>query len=219
MTGEILKKRREDLGLDIKEISAQLRINPAYLIAIENDSFEKLPVEVYTKGYIRCYAEFLGVDPGPIIQYYNGHLSRPQPSMIIPIAFSKKKSSKINYIIPFFLMAFVVFLIFSYISKKNTGDSKINFSEVSVAEPISEKKEHILKIDANEVTWVYMEFENGKSEDLLFQPGDSKTWIFLENVYLKIGNAGGIYLHFDGKDMGIPGSTGQVITLNLPEKG
>lgn len=217
MTGEILKKRREDLSLNIREITDLLKIKTDYLIAIENNSFEKLPVEVYTKGYIRCYAKYLDVDPEPIIQYYTKHLSRPKPPTIIPIVFSKKKGPKFFYIIPVFFVALVAFFIFSYMPQKQAGNSRLNFNKVSVAKPISEKKEHILNINANEVTWIYIKFGNGRSEEILFQPGESKTWKFSENALLKIGNAGGVKLNFDGKDIGILGKSGQVITLSLPK--
>ncbi|PIV65464.1 MAG: hypothetical protein COS10_11215, partial [Nitrospirae bacterium CG01_land_8_20_14_3_00_44_22] len=46
MPGEILKKKREELGYNLKEIAHTLRIRFDYLKAIEEGTFEKLPVEV-----------------------------------------------------------------------------------------------------------------------------------------------------------------------------
>jgi cytoskeletal protein RodZ len=112
LAGEVLRKRREDLSHNIKEVSELLKINSDYLVSIENDSFENLPVEVYTKGYIRCYAKYLDIDPEPILQYYTDHISRPNPSILIPVTFFKRKRSKLFYLIPVFFMTFFAFYIF-----------------------------------------------------------------------------------------------------------
>ena len=42
MAGEIFKKKREELGLSIKEISELLTLNSDFLVSIENDLFEKI---------------------------------------------------------------------------------------------------------------------------------------------------------------------------------
>ena len=44
----------------------------------------------------------------------------------------------------------------------------------------------------------------------------SKDWSFAGSAVLKIGNAGGIALKFDGKDLGVPGKPGQVLNLKFP---
>ena len=70
MPGEILKKSVKNWGITSKEIAETLRIRSDYLKAIEEGTFEKLPVEVYTKGYIREYAKFLKTDPEIVIKAY-----------------------------------------------------------------------------------------------------------------------------------------------------
>lgn len=68
--GNEFEKRRLDLGKDIKNVAGLTRIKESYLLAIEKDDFKELPVEVYTKGYIREYAKFLGIpSEGPIANY------------------------------------------------------------------------------------------------------------------------------------------------------
>lgn len=232
MTGETLKKRREDLGLNIGEIAAELKIKTDYLKAIENNAFERLPVEVYTKGYIRCYARYLDVDPEPIIQYYSNHLSQPKPSTIIPIASSKKKSPMMLYVISVILAASVVFLVFHNLSKDSGNKPQSNLNKAPVTKPvhteianpseikqsIPESREHNVDIKAINTTWINIKFENGGSEEILLLPGQAKNWKFSQNATLKIGNAGGVTLSFNGKDIGIPGKSGQVITLNFPDR-
>ncbi|MBI5211820.1 MAG: DUF4115 domain-containing protein [Nitrospirae bacterium] len=70
----VLKERREYLGRTIEEIAKATRIKGSYLKAIEDGDFSKLPIEVYTKGYIREYARFLGVSPDIAIASYEAYL-------------------------------------------------------------------------------------------------------------------------------------------------
>ncbi|MFZ6017133.1 MAG: helix-turn-helix domain-containing protein [Nitrospirota bacterium] len=79
MVGEILKKRREESGQDLREIAKTLKIRYDYLKAIEDENFEKLPVEVYIRGYIREYAKILNINPEAAIKAYTQQVSSPLP--------------------------------------------------------------------------------------------------------------------------------------------
>lgn len=71
---KFLKERRKELGKELKEIAAVTRIKGAYLKSIEEEEFDKLPVEVYTKGYIREYSEFLGIPSEIALEPYENYL-------------------------------------------------------------------------------------------------------------------------------------------------
>ena len=76
---KLLKERREELGKEIKAIAEVTRIKSAYLRSIEEEEFEKLPVKVYTRGYIREYAEFLGIPTDIALEPYDKYLSENKP--------------------------------------------------------------------------------------------------------------------------------------------
>jgi cytoskeleton protein RodZ len=65
--GEFLQERREDLGLDLDEIGAMLKIKPGYLIALEQGRSHDLPGAVYAIGFVRAYADFLGLDAEQVL--------------------------------------------------------------------------------------------------------------------------------------------------------
>ena len=62
LVGELLKKKREESGRDLKEIAETLKIRLDYLKAIEEGDLKKLPAEVYLKGYLIEYAKILDID-------------------------------------------------------------------------------------------------------------------------------------------------------------
>jgi len=68
--GGTLKQIRERIGVDLKAISRETKINPRILQEIEEEAFEKLPPVVYLKGFLRAYAQSLGLDPQKVIEGY-----------------------------------------------------------------------------------------------------------------------------------------------------
>jgi cytoskeletal protein RodZ len=250
VAGEILKKRREELGVEIKEVSDILKISSEYLSAIENDMFDKLPVAVYTIGYIRCYAKYLEVDAGPVIANFTSHLASPKPSTIIPVSSSRRNAPFYVYAIFFLLVGLLAFAVYIYTGENRTEGLKTEkikapvkventipavpsaTNSVPVTMPelrnpeenqinesvpaVVEKEEHQLEITATDTVWLRIGFENGKFEEVLLKAGTPKSWEFEGPAQLKIGNAGGVTLKFDGKDLGVPGNPGQVLDLKFP---
>jgi cytoskeletal protein RodZ len=68
--GSSLKSQREKLGLSLEEVENQSYIPERYLQAIENGSLEELPSTVQGKGMLKNYAQFLGLDPEPLLLSY-----------------------------------------------------------------------------------------------------------------------------------------------------
>lgn len=74
--GKTLKQIRERMGVDLKTISAQTKISKKILEWIEEEAYEKLPALVYLKGFLKGYAQFLGLDPHQVVEGYLQHLSK-----------------------------------------------------------------------------------------------------------------------------------------------
>lgn len=62
--GALLRQARQSFGRDVGQIGAALRIRSSHLQAIEDGRYEELPGGTYAIGFIRTYAEYLGLD-GP----------------------------------------------------------------------------------------------------------------------------------------------------------
>ena len=68
--GDILKAEREKQKLSIKDIESGTNIRSLYITAIEENKFDVLPGEVYLKGFLRSYANFLNIDSDYLLQVY-----------------------------------------------------------------------------------------------------------------------------------------------------
>lgn len=68
--GRYLKAIRETRNIAISSVADQLRVSVWHISLIENEDHEKLPDEVYVRGTLRAYAEYIGVDPADIIERF-----------------------------------------------------------------------------------------------------------------------------------------------------
>lgn len=66
--GLMFKNKREEMHLSLKEIENATSIRMPYLQAIEEGNAEKLLSGVYVLGFIKQYANFLGIDAEKIIK-------------------------------------------------------------------------------------------------------------------------------------------------------
>jgi cytoskeletal protein RodZ len=56
--------------ISLREISEATKINLRYLDALERDDFRHLPGGVFNKGFVRAYAQFIGIDPETMVTAY-----------------------------------------------------------------------------------------------------------------------------------------------------
>jgi transcriptional regulator with XRE-family HTH domain len=69
--GEELRREREIRGISLKEISDSTKISKRFLEAIERNDHRTLPAPVFTRGFVREYARYLGLNSDEIVTRYN----------------------------------------------------------------------------------------------------------------------------------------------------
>jgi hypothetical protein len=69
--GNSLREARTRKGLDFPELEQGTKIRVKYLRALEDESFETLPSATYVKGFLRTYADYLGLDGQLYVDEYN----------------------------------------------------------------------------------------------------------------------------------------------------
>jgi hypothetical protein len=69
--GSSLREARVRQGLDYPQVELATKIRAKYIRALEDEAFELLPSETYVKGFLRSYAEYLGLDGQLYVDEYN----------------------------------------------------------------------------------------------------------------------------------------------------
>ncbi len=73
--GATLKRERESRRISLREIAETTKINIRYLEALEADRFAALPGGVFSRGFVRAYASYIGIDPDATLRDYNEAVS------------------------------------------------------------------------------------------------------------------------------------------------
>ena len=82
--GSYLKQERELRGVPLEEISGATKIHIRYLKALEENSFDQLPGEVFIKGYIRSYANTIGTDVEEMLKIYMESVEATRQENVAP---------------------------------------------------------------------------------------------------------------------------------------
>ncbi len=69
--GPLLRQQRQSLGLSLEEVAGRTRIRTRHLAALEDERFDTLPGEAYLVGFLRSYAQALGLDPDGVLHRYH----------------------------------------------------------------------------------------------------------------------------------------------------
>ena len=139
--GIFLKKFREERHIELDEVVEATRIQRHNLEAIENEEWSKLPSQVFIKGFLKSYAEFLGLDKKTVIHHY---LRTSSFEKTTPEALKKIRPQLIRpyliIIIPVLVLALIVALI--YLNKRNISVTDKAFQYLGAQSP-GEKMEGI----------------------------------------------------------------------------
>jgi transcriptional regulator with XRE-family HTH domain len=81
--GARLEEARTARGLTFEECERDTRINKRYLQALEDGNYELLPAPVYARGFMRSYADYLGLDPAEAVMSMPNQL--PEPAGLDPM--------------------------------------------------------------------------------------------------------------------------------------
>jgi cytoskeleton protein RodZ len=68
--GEKLRSEREARGIRLSTVAESTKISKGNLRALESNRFDELPGRVFNRGFVRAYAEFIGVDPDAMVAAY-----------------------------------------------------------------------------------------------------------------------------------------------------
>ena len=128
--GSLLLAQRETLELSLQHVANELNLTMHYVKALESDSYDKLPGDVFVKGYIRSYARLLALDPEQMLDIYREFtthkLARKEEAIK---RYARRRMDKNRPWIVFSGVAFVVVAILLWLLSTGNG------SDAPVATP------------------------------------------------------------------------------------
>ncbi|HHF2997264.1 TPA: cytoskeleton protein RodZ [Vibrio diabolicus] len=157
--GTLLKNKRESLGMSQKQVADRLRLRVSVIEDIENNRFESQQVATFTRGYLRSYAKFVGLDEKMVLTALEQTADvQPQEQEIEMQSFSRKtKDEKHNSRI--MLLTWVIGLVIIGISaawwwqnqQENSLTKEVTDSGVEAPKPTAQELADIDLMTAEEL--------------------------------------------------------------------
>ncbi len=287
--GELLRNTREAEGLSVADVQEATKIRARYLEAMEEGRFEALPGEVYVKGFLRSFAEAVGLSGDEVVARYKAERARIETEKAREAHpdqgrdVSKKSRIRRHWLMVVALVAIVVVAIVVVVvgvvvwrqghvpagsagvcsgdqgaADLATGEgaegSPGEFpSEAQPGEattlpgapeagpratapgaliapvtparpPIPAAEEafpagegHELSVAITERCWVRVVADGKVVFERSMLAGEEATWRAERSIRIKVGNASGIDVTYNGVHIGVLGKPGQVVERAFPE--
>lgn len=134
--GTVLRTAREARFIDLARVERDTKIRTRYLAALERGDYRDLPEPIYTRGFLRNYGLYLGLDPEYLIDLYRLEsgtaVERPaMPAARRPMAARQGRSlvvgsgAVVAAILTLLVIAFVVYLVGEFVTFAGTPDLRI----------------------------------------------------------------------------------------------
>jgi cytoskeletal protein RodZ len=106
--GERLREARESQGISLSQAAVETRILQRYLVALEDGDYQHLPGDVYARGFIRNYADYLASPADELIELYRRERGMSEPIRVVPATSSPRVR---GLVVPSFFGVFFVVLV------------------------------------------------------------------------------------------------------------
>jgi len=243
--GKTFKTARESRGVTIDRIAAETRIAGRFLEAIENEDFQALPSGVFRRGFIRSYAEVLGMDIEKTLAEYERISNYREPVVLEGLRVSAPPADKKNLPLfyPIAIGALLVLIAIVYFVTSRDTAVLVTTSPPAPAvvtpapqqQPVTAEPEPVapaaptpaaptpepptnalaMVVEAREATWISIVTDGAAVPGELLQPGTTRQFKAQTSIRLNIGNAGGVSIKINDRELRPLGKSGQVRTITI----
>jgi cytoskeleton protein RodZ len=228
--GQFLKKKREEKGLTIEHMSKALCLRTTLVRAVEAGDWTALPHQVYVRGYLKEYATYLKV-----YDQISATLAQTieEPVVAAPdMSKTRRLEPKEGRGLPrrVFILAGVAILIatfFIFERTQRSGPEPPNpqKADAIAANPVANKVEpkplpeiqeaKKLMVTCLERSWISIVIDGTEKKEFMLSPHEIVMLSAKEGFDILIGNAGGVNIFLNGKQIEFTGKSGEVKRIKL----
>ncbi len=229
--GDSFRTARESKTLTIAQVAQETRISARFLKAIEDEDFQALPGGLFNRGFVRVYAERLGLNPDEAVRRYVALVPTAPVEATDSAVVERVGSDGIErHIVPIAIGGLVVlivilFFVFGGAGTESTPDPVPAALELAPtppppvdatpAQPAIETTNLVVEVDARNATWIRVRSDESPAEEMTMQPGSTRAFSAERMMDVQIGNVSGVNLSINGEPVSSLGDDGQVLSLNI----
>ena len=227
--GEALQSARVAKRLSLNRVEQDTRIRLDYLEALEAGHYERLPAPAYARAYIRTYAQYLGLDPAPLVAMFNEECKVSEPRGVVPETKLRGGGPEVTpgpfiaislvvlvAVLGFYLYQqydqFVAGLPFPRFAEGvPTATATAQATQVAAARPTRTPTPSPtatptpvptgVKVDVRIIQrcWFQVAVDGTPVYTGTLEAGDSRTWTGKDKIAMRAGNPNGVEISVNGK--------------------
>ncbi len=236
--GQYLKKARKDKQISLEAVANAIKIQAKLVEHIENEEHDKLPTAVFVKGFLRAYADFVGVDKDKTMQFYNASLDEYRKSAGIESdRLGKREATWQQLSILICAMIMVIILSVFVISPKpdiieegqldqveqilndkgvlNTEDNKVDVN-LDKREPQKKEDNILLRILTIEATTLKIIVDNQDPQSYNLHPGDRLEFEASSGFNILLGKTSAVRIFVNDRPFRVSDKNGQMVNIQIP---
>lgn len=131
--GRVLSEARVQRGLTLEDCERDTRISKRYLDALEREDWKVFPAPVYSRAFLRTYAQYLGLNPAELMRAFQAQAEEPPPFQPLPQVSAPSPTGSMSWLLAGGVLLFLLVAgIFLYLS---SGGSSGKTKSPSAAVP------------------------------------------------------------------------------------
>jgi len=236
--GSLLLAERKKKGLEIVDVEHATGIRAMYLAALEEGRYATLPGDVYVKGFIRNYGNYLGLDGAHLVQLYTESLQGDplavtQVTVAEKVESSRKKSTQrqvISTVVIVLLLAISAWSLYAWQKSSPTTPTAAKPEVVAVktpqppvaqppgntpavSQPATAPASRPITLAARftDRCWTSVIADGKSIYEGIPKNDEVFTWQADRQIVVNFGNAAAVELTFNGQPVGKIGERGDVV--------
>lgn len=216
--GTRLRRARVRRGIELDQAAKGTRITPRYLEALERDApVDEFPAPVYARAFLREYAQWLGLDPKPLVDSYVDDHPEQEVPLVLPVPVQKLPGRGVRRILPAISIGVLLTLfVVSTLSGpppraplptvESPSGSSASLAGAAAAAPEPTTRGILLAIRVVEgPSWIRIESDGRVVLQTTMRPGSVDTFKANRRLDVWLGNAGAARLTLNGRPVQISG--------------
>lgn len=216
--GETLREARLAAGVDLEDVERRIKIRARYLLALEEEDFGALPGEAYVRGFLRSYADFLGLDGAALVATYERLALAREPDQPVEVALEAPRGSRgsplrvsAGMIVAIVAVGLVVLFVVLGLTGGSSDDGGAGGHHGGVKHAHSTTTttttpaNATVRLSATGTVWVCLVDQSGKPlvDGETLSAGETRGPFQGRDLKLNLGN-GGIQIDLNGKRVSVP---------------
>ncbi|MRS12396.1 MAG: helix-turn-helix domain-containing protein [Actinobacteria bacterium] len=237
--GATLTALRRERGKTVADVVSATKIMERMILALENERWDDLPAQVYVRGYIQNYADFLGVDYAPLLAEYGRDigprrehvpLRRIPEETVVPHRLDVHDIPKQAWVIAAVAIVAIALVAWGIAALLGRRDTPPPIAPETTSTPDATTGEtgggsivaapeggFVLTVEVvqGQSSWLQIRIDDLIAYEGTLPGGEAKSWSVADAAVVRIGKPSAVTVSRDGMPVEIPPATDGIAQVSL----